>query len=402
MDSIKHSIPAELTAYKIEDAERTSPQFLAEWAQLISQSNSLYCQYSSPEWIESAVQCGFSSYSIFAVRDGAGALCGLLAWREREITLVAGPRRMGLWIDRPALCIEGDVLLRRPSHPDVVRALIGLFPRDRIVQIKCITADHPAWEVLKNTKALSMRHLRWASRLAQPLHYRALEPGASVFASELSARRRRHLRQGARALEKLESSPLSIDRIDSPDQVDRFRVIAEDIIQKSWQRRVPIAQAYAVLENGLFLKMLAERGILRSYVLRVGGHACAFVLGYQSRGIFHYSDVAYDEDLAHASPGILLLQYLLQDLASWNPPRLVNFGIGDDLYKRLFCNSQLASSSICFLPKSPANRVLLTLGRMFDAVRDAKSRIAGNLAGTASAKHGRDSQSDLQTATFRE
>jgi CelD/BcsL family acetyltransferase involved in cellulose biosynthesis len=402
MDSMKHSISEGLRVYKVDDAERISPQFLAEWEQLLAQSSSLYCQYCSPEWIEPAIQSGLSSYSIFAVRESTDALCGLLAWREREITLVAGPRRMGLWVDRPALCIEGDVLLRRPAHPDLVRALFSVFPPDRIVQIKSITMDHPAWEALNRTRSLSSRHLRWASMQAQPLLYRVLEADAGVFDSDLSARRRRHLRQNERALSKMRASRLSIDRIYLPDQVDQFCATASGLIQKSWQRRVPIAYAYAALQNGQFLKMLAARGILRAYVLKVGERTCAFVLGYQSRGIFHYSDVAYDEDLAHASPGILLLQYLIRDLSAWNPPRLVNFGIGDATYKRLFSNSQIATSTICFLPKTPANIMLITLGRLFDALRHAKQRIAWHPAGAEPANDGSDSHADLQTAAFRE
>jgi hypothetical protein len=402
MDLMKHSIAEGLRAYKVDDAERVSPQFLAEWEQLLAQSNSLYCQYCSPEWIESAIQSGLSSYSIFAVRENTDALCGLLAWRERDITLVAGPRPMGLWVNRRALCIEGDVLLRRPAHPDLVRALISVFPPDRIVQIKSIAIDHPAWETLNRTRSLSVHHLRWASLPAQPLLYRVLEAAAGDFDSDLSARRRRHLRQSGRTLSKLGSSPLSIDRIYLPEQVDRFCATASGLIQKSWQRRVPVAYAYAALRNGQFLKMLAALGILRAYVLRVGEHTCAFVLGYQYRGVFHYSDVAYDEDLAHASPGILLLQCLMQDLAEWNPPRLVNFGIGDATYKRLFSNSQIASSAIYFLPKTPANRMLITLGRLFDAVRHTKQKKAWHPAGSEPANGGRDSHADLQTAAFRE
>jgi CelD/BcsL family acetyltransferase involved in cellulose biosynthesis len=402
MDSVMHSKPAGMTTYKVEDAERTSPQFLAEWEQLLSQSNSLYCQYSSPEWVETAIQSGFSSYSLQAARDSAGALFALLVWREREITLVAGPRSMGLWVNRPALCVEGDVLMRRPLHADAVRMLVAMFPANRIVQIKCLATDHPAWDMLNNAKALSPHHLRWTSSPAQPLLFRVLEPGSEGFKLDLSQRRKRHLRQGARALSKLASASLTIDRIDAPDQVDSFCTAAADIIGKSWQRRIPIAQAYAALQNEQFLKKLAERGLLRSYVLRAGDHTCAFVLGYQYRGIFHYSDVAYDEDLAYASPGILLLQFLVQDLASWNPPRMVNFGIGEDIYKRIFCNSQIASGSICFLPKSPANRILLMLGKMFDAVRRAKQKIAGSPGESAFPKDERDSRPDLRADALRE
>ena len=143
-------------------------------------------------------------------------------------------------------------------------------------------------------------------------------------------------------------------------------------------------------------------GILRAYVLRVGGQSCAFVLGYQYRGIFHYSDVAYDEELAHASPGILLLQYLMQDLTSWNPPKLVNFGIGDALYKRLFSNSQTDSTTICFLPKTLGNFLLVALGTMSDALRHTRQEKNQQTAGAVSAKHGKDNHAETQNSAIRE
>jgi hypothetical protein len=317
-----HSDGAGLTAYRIGDAERVSPQFLDEWEQLLAQSTSLYCQYSSPEWVQAAIRSGFSSYSVFAVRESSGALSGLLVWREREITLRAGPRRMGLWIDHPALSIEGDVLLRRPSHPDVLRALIALFPPDRIIQIKSITVDHPAWKSLCSARSLGAHHLRWTTKPVQPLLYCIMASGAGDYKEGLSARRRRHLRQGARVLSELKASQLSLDRIVSPDQVEHFRRAALEVIARSWQRRVPVAYAYAALRNESFLRMLSEQSMLRAYILRAGQYPCAFVLGYQYHGIFHYSDVAYDEALGHASPGILLLHYLMPYTRGCSPTRM--------------------------------------------------------------------------------
>ena len=47
-----------------------------------------------------------------------------------------------------------------------------------------------------------------------------------------------------------------------------------------------------------FFTCLAERGLLRSYLLSVGDRRCAFVVGYVYRGVFHYAELGFDSELA--------------------------------------------------------------------------------------------------------
>jgi CelD/BcsL family acetyltransferase involved in cellulose biosynthesis len=70
----------------------------------------------------------------------------------------------------------------------------------------------------------------------------------------------------------------------------------------------------------------------------MGERAVAFVLGFQYRGVFHYSDVAYDEEFAGLSPGSVLLFLLLEDLFGHCRPSILHFGIGEADYKRRFSN----------------------------------------------------------------
>src|SRR5262249_19343491 len=129
----------------------------------------------------------------------------------------------------------------------------------------------------------------------------------------------RTLRETAGALE------LTCHR--SPSDVDRLFDDAAVIRRRSWQ----LASLGELEDDGNQssregLMELARRGHLRSYVLRASATPCAFVVGYQYRGIFFYAVVGYDSAFARHSPGIALLYLLLEDLFTNDPPRLVSFG----------------------------------------------------------------------------
>ena len=358
-----------LTGYRVPETELMSTQFRAEWEDLLEQSHSLYRQYCSPEWIEAAMLSGFSSYCVFAVRNHEGTLSGLCICTERGMTVRFGPRRLGLWLNRPVLSIEGDILLRQPVEQKVVSVLLSLFPPRRIVHLKYLPVTHPASEILSPAKAVSKRHFRWILGHVHSLPYRAMPRSVHDYEMGLSSKKRWHLKRRARQMANLKRAPLSLDRITSPAQIEDFLTMAGDIIGKSWQRNIPIADSYKALDNSAFLRLLSGRGMLRAYVLRAGNHPCAFVLGYQCRNVYHYADAAYDESLAQASPGLVLLHYMMRDLISWQSPHYLNFGIGDAEYKRRFSDSQVAYHAVMFLPKTLGSLPLLTIGRFFDMIR---------------------------------
>ena len=125
---------------------------------------------------------------------------------------------------------------------------------------------------------------------------------------------------------------------------------------------------------------LAARGLLRSYLLRCGDDYCAYVLGYQSCGVFHYADIAFDERFASFSPGAVLLYLLIANLIEHRPPTAstrcpeVNFGIGDSGYKEQFGNWHSRESSVLLLRRTAANRLRVAAHRFLKTLgRRAKS-----------------------------
>jgi CelD/BcsL family acetyltransferase involved in cellulose biosynthesis len=93
------------------------------------------------------------------------------------------------------------------------------------------------------------------------------------------------------------------------------------------------------------LKILARKKILRAYVLTSEEKYYAFVLGYVYKGVYHYSDLGYNEKVARYSPGTVLLYCLINDLINRKDVKSVNFEIYDARYKRKFGNNHSADCS---------------------------------------------------------
>jgi CelD/BcsL family acetyltransferase involved in cellulose biosynthesis len=102
---------------------------------------------------------------------------------------------------------------------------------------------------------------------------------------------------------------------------------------------------------------LADRGILRSYLLMAGEKACAYVLGYHFRDVFYYVKVGYDQAFAASSPGTGLLYLLIKDLIENTSARRLNFDYGDAAYKREFGNVHGEDATVLLLRKTLSNRL---------------------------------------------
>ena len=117
-----------------------------------------------------------------------------------------------------------------------------------------------------------------------------------------------------------------------------------------------------------FYGALARNGLLRSYLLKAGEVPCAFVVGHEHGGVFHYAELGFDSALASLSPGTVLLFLLIQDLTSVRPVKVLNFGMGDAVYKRRFSNRQQNDESFLLFDPGVRVRALVAAHRVFRRV----------------------------------
>jgi CelD/BcsL family acetyltransferase involved in cellulose biosynthesis len=109
-------------------------------------------------------------------------------------------------------------------------------------------------------------------------------------------------------------------------------------------RRTGVVDFLAQLPNVDLLRAIhhcrtpAFAGVLS--VLRVDGRIAAAHFGMRSQDTLHHWFPAYEHDLAAFSPGLVLLLDLLKSAAAAGLVRL-DFGKGEEQYKRSFCTHEL-------------------------------------------------------------
>ena len=132
------------------------------------------------------------------------------------------------------------------------------------------------------------------------------------------------------ALEK--SSPIGFR---TSGDVDRFVLDYEDVYQRSWKTPEPYPDFLPAL-----MRLAARKGALRFGVLEADGQpvAAQFWIVWKGRAIIY--KLAYDQKWRAFSPGTLLTFHMIRHVLEHDHPDEINFGRGDDDYKKLWMSAR--------------------------------------------------------------
>jgi CelD/BcsL family acetyltransferase involved in cellulose biosynthesis len=336
-------------------------EVLDDWQALVAEGSSLYALYQSPQWFEHLRHTEPADRLLLTIaRDDVGRTVGVVPVQVgRHDLLFEGKSRL-LWKSplKTAFILGSQPLLPPDDglHDALFRSLHERLSGCDAVYLHCVPTDSFLWSYLQRSPSVRQQFLFHLPAGVRPFHAIALPGSYGDYLAQFGKKKRYNLKRQVRLLREHGAGQLDLERIATPGQVSAFTGAVEELAQKSWQ---PDARDL-VEDPAIFYRKLAdlaERDLLRSYVLRCAGQACAYVLGYQFRGVYHYANVGYDQALKAFSPGTVLLWLLLEDLFAHVPPQLVNFGIGHSRYKEEFGNLHSEDASVLLLRKTPANRL---------------------------------------------
>jgi len=155
-----------------------------------------------------------------------------------------------------------------------------------------------------------------------------------------------------RKLKKLrEQGDVELVRITLPEEVCSFVKTAAEIARKSWQFGL-LNTGFAALSMEAWIERLsfaAQRGCLRSYVLKCNGVPCAFELGYQYKGRFYFSLTGYDPSWSRFGVGATMIWLVIKDTFEHNRPDMCDFATYAD-YKQSFANDSYPEAIIWLFP----------------------------------------------------
>jgi CelD/BcsL family acetyltransferase involved in cellulose biosynthesis len=117
-----------------------------------------------------------------------------------------------------------------------------------------------------------------------------------------------------------------------------------DLMDRAWQA--------AALGHRLDLDAqshAARHGLLRSFAIFAGEQVIAFQLAYQGKGVLLLQQTGYDQAWAKYGPGTILQHRMMLRLLDHDPPKFLDFGVGEAPYKQHMSNTYVPVLSVLIL-----------------------------------------------------
>jgi hypothetical protein len=257
--------------------------------------------------------------------------------------------RLGEWAwlrFHPRLLQPAGEMLATPEEPDLYAALFrGLQEQGNewdVLHLSVPTAS-PLWAWLYAGHAQALGLRVYQPQSPSPHFLLDLPDCFAAYTAKFTPKTRKNRERELRHLEQ--QGQLELRCYQAEHEVDDFLAHAGAVSQASYQHKLLKTGMRESAQLRPRLLVAARMGWLRSYVLRCGGEPCAYMLGYQYRGRYHYTTIGYHPRWAAHSAGTVMHWLALQHMFAHNPPRRFDFGTCGP-QKRYFSNTQFEEASL--------------------------------------------------------
>ncbi len=354
-----------------------------DWQRLVFASDSPRAMFQSPQWWDHvcATQRDQSS-GVFVIRDSAGDVAGVVPLCRQEVKLDYSVKTSSVWATRlRAIEVLGGEPMMPPDaqlFDELLTRVVGAHPECDCISLEMTPTDSFCWRYLNESPLVREQFLLYVPDGVGHTRLARLPSTFDAYLAKFKSKNRFNLKKKVRLLREHGGGALRLDRYESPDEVEPFLAAGAPVALSSWQHA---AAGERIAVDGPWTRKLtdlAQRGMFRGYVLACGEKPCAFVLGYQYGGVYHYVQPGYDPSFAELAPGIVMLYVMIEDLIVHRPATLLSFGYGDSDYKQMFGNSSSLDASVLLLRRRLKNRWRRASHAAFrSAVRGVKSRMRG-------------------------
>jgi len=169
------------------------------------------------------------------------------------------------------------------------------------------------------------------------------------FLKARSSKHRYWLKRMDQQLEKDYRGNIEIKRFSKEEDIVILCKDAELVAKKTYQRELDAG----FIDNEkmrCILSLLADKDLLRTYILYLNSEPCAFWIGNKYKDVFHLSYTGYDPRYKKYELGTILFMRMLEDLCSDGTIKTMDFGFGDALYKSRFGDLKWHEASVYIYP----------------------------------------------------
>ena len=151
---------------------------------------------------------------------------------------------------------------------------------------------------------------------------------------------------------KKQVANIELRKFSTTDEIADFLTIGESISKLTYQEMLlnkGLRKTESLEEK---LKLLAQEGWFRSYVLFADNTPISFIYGHQLDGVYIPLTSGYDQKWRKYSPGMIILYLIVLDLIGDPSMRALDFTGGSSPYKKRLSNSNFQDADIFLMKKS--------------------------------------------------
>jgi CelD/BcsL family acetyltransferase involved in cellulose biosynthesis len=364
------------------------PDLVRDWENILNVYRYQDVLYAAPPWIANMVEARSKATKVWVARDSAGEMVGVVPVSEHEFRLKYEIKSRTLFsvaistvgLHIAPLCIPADEEL----YAAVLDQSLEAFPGRTGLYIEGVPIDSALFRYLSRGGSMARSFLRFFPKGERMTYSIDLpESLATYYAAQMSSKSRRNLERQVRQFCKHAGGRLELRRFTEPDAVPAFLADASRVSRMTWKRHILGERFVHTEATRRFYEDLARRGLLRSYVLHAAGEPCAFGLGYQFAGTYHYLETGYDPSVAHFSPGTSMFILMLEDLFAHDRPERVNLGLEGSFYKKHFSNRAERVVTCLLLKDSLRHRLIAASHAGLARLIELAKRVGGRPAPVA-------------------
>lgn len=303
-----------------------------------------------PDWLafELAWRGSEAILHLVVASNGLGQVIGYAPCliEPHRAQLVLGTRRISIYRGRTLRLLGAGVVALPADRPVAEQMIAGALRRDPSVHVVRIQET-----ALPNRFAAALSQGKRAfttvrANLLDQLNW-AIEPQASsaAYLAGLGSKRRNDLTRRLRNVYKKLGDQAELRVFDRAEQIDEYAALMNQVYARSWHAEAQAVDWELAARRELF-RQLASGQQLIGHMLMLGERPIAYVHGYRLGGRYLLDDTGYDEAFASLGVGSALVFQAVQDLLDRYPGEVIDFGYGDNQYKRVLADRQAACGSL--------------------------------------------------------
>ncbi|BCO07694.1 hypothetical protein GF1_00700 [Desulfolithobacter dissulfuricans] len=208
-----------------------------------------------------------------------------------------------------------------------------------LILLENLTRSSRLYEQCKNNKFQIMNFkLTFTSPKTEKIRKHILGDSYETWLASLKGKTRGKIRRRVRSLYKKFPDRVEFLKTTKPSHVPDFLNAINTLFPKTWQAKTFGTKTRNSDRDIAFYQHIAERGWLRSYLIQIDRKPVAFLIGFQYNGVFHHAECGYDPAFSKSGVGSVLNFLALQDLYKHDKPTELNFGFGENEYKKILGN----------------------------------------------------------------